>query len=60
MRKTMMFATILGAVMSLALTAAPAFSQEDWKSLKRESKRMKINETAQEALDHPAREKRQG
>ena len=51
MRKTMMFATILGAVMSLALTAAPAFSQEDWKSLKRESKRMKINETAQEALD---------
>lgn len=51
MKKTVIFATFLGAVVSLVLTAAPVFSQEDWKSLKRESKRMKINETAQEALD---------
>lgn len=35
----------------LALATSSAFAQEDWKSLKREAKRMKIDETAKEALD---------
>ena len=35
----------------LAVGPLSANETEDWKSLKRESKRMKINETAQEALD---------
>jgi lipid-binding SYLF domain-containing protein len=37
-------------VTGLVLTAAPASAQEDWQSMKQESKRMKIDETADEAL----------
>jgi lipid-binding SYLF domain-containing protein len=39
------------ALLALALASSSVEAQEDWKSLKRESKRMKIDETAKEALD---------
>ena len=47
------FATSVAAVAALALalpTSSPVSAEESWKSLKRESKRMKIDETAQDAL----------
>jgi lipid-binding SYLF domain-containing protein len=50
----MKFATGVAAIAALTFflpTAPPAEAEESWKSLKRESKRMKIDETAQEALD---------
>lgn len=37
--------------LALALAPSPAQAQEDWESMKFESKRMKINETADEALE---------
>ncbi len=49
MKKLTPFATVLCAVLVLASTTVSA--QDDWKSLKQESKRMKIDETAQESLD---------
>jgi lipid-binding SYLF domain-containing protein len=39
------------ALLALALVASSLEAQEDWKSMKQESKRMKINETADEALE---------
>ena len=48
------FATGVAAIAALALVlpaASPAGAEESWKSLKREAKRMKIDDTAQEALD---------
>jgi lipid-binding SYLF domain-containing protein len=47
-------ATSVAAIVTLAFvlpTASPAEAEESWKSLKRESKRMKIDETAQDALN---------
>jgi lipid-binding SYLF domain-containing protein len=47
-------ATSVAAIVALAFvlpTASPAEAEESWKSLKRESKRMKIDETAQDALN---------
>ncbi len=38
-------------LLAVALGTAPVDAQEDWQSLKHESKRMKINETADEALE---------
>jgi len=46
--------TFIAAVVAIALilpTTSPLSAEESWKSLKRESKRMKIDETAQEALN---------
>jgi lipid-binding SYLF domain-containing protein len=48
------FATSVAATAALAFVlsvASPVSAEENWKSLKRESKRMKIDETAQEALN---------
>lgn len=45
---------VIAAIAAIALilpTASSLSAEENWKSLKRESKRMKIDETAQEALD---------
>jgi lipid-binding SYLF domain-containing protein len=39
------------ALLALALATSSVEAQEDWKSLKREAKRMKIDETAKETLD---------
>jgi len=47
-------ATSIAAVAALACvlpTTSPASAEESWKSLKRESKRMKIDETAKDALN---------
>lgn len=52
MKKSLPSLIVAAAVVSgFTLSAASAWAQEDWKSLKREAKRMKIDETAQEALD---------
>ena len=51
MKKTV---TVIAACAAIALilpTTSPLYAEENWKSLKRESKRMKIDETAKEALD---------
>jgi lipid-binding SYLF domain-containing protein len=50
MKKTMTHTYILLAVMALTLVAGPVFGEEDWKDMKQESKRMKIYETADDAL----------
>jgi len=50
MKKTLIYATVLCALMTLILPAADALAEDDWKSLKQESKRMKIDETAEETL----------
>jgi len=42
---------VVCAAVVVVLTASAAFAEDDWKSLKRKSKRMKIDETAQQALD---------
>jgi lipid-binding SYLF domain-containing protein len=39
------------ALLALALASSSVEAQEDWKSLKREAKRLKIDETAKETLD---------
>jgi lipid-binding SYLF domain-containing protein len=39
------------AAIALILVGTPGFGEESWKDLKQESKRMKIDETAKEALD---------
>lgn len=51
MKKTLICATVLCALITLIQPATNVFAEEDWKSLKQESKRMKIDETAQETLD---------
>ena len=50
MKKPLMYLTNLCLGLAL-LTAPAAFGDEDWKSLKQESKRVKIQETAKAALD---------
>ena len=51
MKKTVTFIAAFAAI-ALILPTTPSLSaEESWKSLKRESKRMKIDETAKEALD---------
>jgi len=51
MKKSIIRATVLCAAVFLILAPTFGFGQEDWQSLKQESKRMKIDETAQETLD---------
>ena len=51
MRKTAIYLVALLTIAALALPAASVFAEDDWKSMKRESKAMKINEAAKEALD---------
>jgi lipid-binding SYLF domain-containing protein len=50
-KKSIIRATVLFAATVLVLASTTASSEDDWKSLKQESKRAKINETAQESLD---------
>ena len=51
MKKTVVFAIAL-AVLAVSWPPTMSLASEDsWKSLKRESKRMKIDETSKEALD---------
>ena len=42
--------TAMLAVAALVLPGAPVFAEEDWKDMKQESKRMKVDETADDAL----------
>ena len=42
---------VLLTAIALILVGGPVFAEENWKNLKQESKRMKIDETAKEALD---------
>jgi len=49
--KTVPVIAAIAAIALILLTASSLSAEENWKSLKRESKRMKIDETAQEALD---------
>jgi len=51
MKKTILRATVLFAATVLVLASTTVSAEEDWKSLKQESKRAKINETAQQSLD---------
>jgi lipid-binding SYLF domain-containing protein len=51
MKKTILRATVLCAATVLVLASTTASAEEDWKSLKQESKRAKIDETAQQSLD---------
>ena len=51
MIKTVPVIAAIAAIALILLTASSLSAEENWKSLKRESKRMKIDETAQEALD---------
>jgi lipid-binding SYLF domain-containing protein len=48
--KTTITCIALLTVLSLTLSATPASAQDDWKSMKEESKRMKVDEAAQDAL----------
>ena len=50
MRKITLLATVLCAVTVVGLSSARVSAEDDWKSMKQESKRMKVDETAQEAL----------
>ena len=51
MRKTAIYAAALLTIAALALPATSVVAEEDWKSMKQESKAMKINETADDALN---------
>ncbi len=58
MRKSAIYVATLLTIAALALPATSVVAEEDWKSMKQESKAMKINETAKDALndlfaDHP-------
>jgi len=50
MKKTMTCGTVLLAVTALLLPSSPVAAEEEWKNMKQESKRMKISETADDAL----------
>ena len=50
MRKPTIYAAALLTIAALALSTTPVFAEEDWRSMKQDSKAMKINETAKEAL----------
>ena len=51
MRKTAIYAAALLTIAALALPATSVFAEEDWKAMKQASKAMKINETADDALN---------
>ena len=51
MKKNLSMTAAAVALALLVSTASPLPAEENWKSLKRESKRMKIDETAQDALN---------
>ena len=51
MRNTAIYAAALLTIAALALPATSVFAEEDWKAMKQASKAMKINETADDALD---------
>ena len=51
MKKTVTFIAASAAIALILTTTSSLSAEESWKSLKRESKRMKIDETAKEALD---------
>ena len=51
MKKTVIFIAAFAAIALILPTISSLSAEESWKSLKRESKRMKIDETAQETLD---------
>ena len=58
MKKPAIYVATLLTIAALALPATSVVAEEDWKSMKQESKAMKINETAKDALndlfaDHP-------
>ncbi len=50
MKKTLICATVLCALIILVQPTTNVFAEDDWKSLKQDSKRAKINETAEETL----------
>ncbi|MCG6949822.1 MAG: hypothetical protein LJE93_12995 [Acidobacteria bacterium] len=50
MKKVALYAATLAMVATLILPATPASAEEDWESLKQDSKKMKINQTADETL----------
>jgi len=50
MKKTLICAIALCALITLIYPATDVVAEDDWKSLKQESKRMKIDETADETL----------
>ena len=50
MKKALIYATLLCALITLVQPATVVSAEDDWKSLKQESKRAKINETAEETL----------
>jgi lipid-binding SYLF domain-containing protein len=50
-KKTVTFIAAFAAITLILPTRSSLSAEESWKSLKRESKRMKIDETAQEALN---------
>ena len=51
MRKVAIYVVALLTIAALALPATSVFAEEEWKSMKQESKAMKINESAKEALN---------
>jgi len=51
MRKSAIYLVALFTVAALALPATSVFAEEDWKSMKQESKAMKIKEEAKASLD---------
>jgi len=51
MRKSAIYVATLLTIAALALPAAPVFAEEDWKSMKQESKAMKIKESAKASLN---------
>ena len=51
MKKTTIWTITLLTVIALALPAASVFAEEDWKSMKQESKAMKIKESAKASLN---------
>jgi lipid-binding SYLF domain-containing protein len=50
-KKTVMLIAAFAAIVLILPTTSSLSAEESWKSLKRESKRMKIDETAQETLN---------
>ena len=59
-KKTAVFAIALAAIVVGWPTTTSFGSEDSWKSLKRESKRMKIDEMAQESLNSLLADRRQG
>jgi len=51
MRKSAIYLVALLTIAALALPATSVFAEEDWKSMKQESKAMKINEEAKASLN---------